>query len=215
MILIGDVYQLVCDLLSKNNGVYISPQEFTRYANVANYQMFDDYCGIKTTPRVTYGKNRLVDERLNPFRRRASLTFASGVATKPTNLKHITAVYTADAIPIAVKPTDEDRYANLFSDPLASPNAQDKYYIETETSLRLLGETSLSAWIEYLERPVAVVYGTIEVNGRPVYNPSTSVHFQWDVSETIEITNRILLQAGLSMKDIAAMNYSNNEIAKE
>lgn len=215
MILINDVYQLLCDWLSKNNGVYISPQEFTRYANLANYQMFDDFCGIKTTPRITYGKNRLVDERLNPFRRRVQVNFTTGTVLKPTNLKHITAVYTTDAIPTSVKPVDEDRYANLFKDPLASPNDDDKYYIETETTLRLLGASSLAVWIDYLERPTPVVYGFTTVSGRPVYNAGTSVNFQWDVSETNELTNRILLQAGLSMKDITSMQSANNEIAKE
>lgn len=211
---IGDNYNLVNDLLSKNNGVFISPKEYERYANNASYSMFDDFAGIKTNPKVTYGKNRLVDGRLNPFRRRVSLTFTGGVATKPANLKAITAIYVTGTNE-PVRPTDEDRRAMLFQDPLAMPNNNNVYYIEGSTELYLLGRESLIVTIEYLERPTAVVYGFTITNNRPVYNPSASVHFQWDVSETNELTARILMQAGLSMKDTVSIQYANNEITKE
>lgn len=215
MIDVNTNFQMVNDLLSKNNGTYISPQEYERYGYTASLEMQDDFIGNKTTPRIAYGKNRLVDGRMNPFRRRVASFFSSEYLTKPENLKYITAVYTSGAIPIPVKPIDEDRYAMVFSDPLASPNDEDMYYIEEQTRLRLLGEDTLSVYVEYLERAMPIKWNYTTVNGRPVYNPVGSIHYQWDVSETQELTNRILLKAGLSMKDITAINYANNGIAQE
>jgi len=215
MINVGENLKTINDLLSKNNGVYISPQEYMRYGNMSQNEMFDDFCGIKTTPRVTYGRNRLVDERLNPFRKRVALAFVSELLTKPTNLKAITAVYTQGANPVPVKPVDEDRYAMIFQDPLASPNDEDIYYIEEETKLRLLGDDALSVWVEYLERPTPIVYAFTEVNNRYVYNDAGSTHYQWDKSEEAELTNRILLKAGLSMKDVMAIQTASNQIAQE
>lgn len=214
-ILIDTNYKYINDLLSKNNGVYISPEEYERYGYTASLEMFDDFLGSKTTPRINYGKNRLVDGRLNPFRKRVSLAFTGEYLTKPTNLKYITAVYTTGAIPIPVKPIDEDRYAMVFNDPLASPNDEDIYYIEEESRLRLLGDDALSVWVEYLERPLPIKYNYTEVNGRAVYNPTGSIHYQWDISETQELSNRILLKAGLSMKDIVAIQTAGNGIAQE
>ena len=207
-------YRYVNDLLSKNNGVYIAPEEYERYGYTASLEMFDDFLGSKTSPRITYGRNRLVDERLNPYRRRVQASFASEYLNKPLNMKFITAVYTQGALPIPVKPIDEDRYARVFSDPLASPNDEDIYYIEEETRLRLLGDDALNVWVEYLERPTPIKYNYTLVNGRAVYNPTGSVNYQWDISETQELTNRILLKAGMSMKDILSIQTASNGIAQ-
>ena len=214
-ILIDTNYKYVNDLLSKNNGVYISPDEYERYGYTASLEMQDDFLGDKTTPRIAYGKNRLVDGRLNPFRRRSNLVFAGEYLTKPENLKYITAVYTGGSTPVPIKPIDEDRYARVFNDPLASPNDEDKYYIEEQSSLRLLGDENLSVWVEYIERANPVKWNYTIVNGRPVYNPTGSVNYQWDVSQTQELTNRILIKAGMSMRDIMALQTANNGIAQE
>ena len=190
-ILIDTNYKYVNDLLSKNNGVYISPDEYERYGYTASLEMFDDFTGIKTTPKITYGKNRLVDSRLNPFKKRVNLSFSGEYLDKPTNLKYITAVYTSELLPTPIKPIDEDR------------------------KLRLLGNENLAVWAEYLERPSPIKWNYTIVDGRAVYNPTGSVNYQWDVSETQELTNRILLKAGMSMKDIMAIQVAGNSIAQE
>ena len=214
-ILIDTNYKYVNDLLSKNNGVYISPDEYERYGYTASLEMFDDFTGIKTIPKITYGKNRLVDSRLNPFKKRVNLSFSGEYLDKPTNLKYITAVYTSELLPTPIKPIDEDRYAMIFRNPLTSPSDDDIYYIEEATKLRLLGNENLAVWVEYLERPSPIKWNYTIVNGRPVYNPTGSVNYQWDVSETQELTNRILLKAGMSMKDIMAIQVAGNSIAQE
>lgn len=215
MISVDTNFRYVNDLLSKNNGVYISPDEYERYGYTASLEMFDDFLGIKTTPRVTYGKSRLIDSRLNPFRKRVNLSFSGEYLDKPTNLRHITAVYTSELLPTPIKPIDEDRYAMVFKDPLSSPNDDDIYYIEETDKLRLLGNENLAVWVEYLERPSPIKWNYTLTNGRPVYNSTGSVNYQWDISETQELTNRILLKAGMSMKDVLSIQTASNGIAQE
>lgn len=211
---IGDNYKYLNDLLSKNNGGYISPQEYTRYCNVSQQELWDDFMGRKTTPRITLGKNRLVDSRLLPFKKKVNAAFANEVLTKPAKCGYISAIYTRPSR-IPVKPLDDDRQATVFNDPLCSPNEQDMYYVEGFTELTLLGEESLNITIEYYEKPTDVLYATTLVNGRPVYNQAGSVQFQWDKSEEQEITNRVLLKCGLSMRDTLEIQAANNNINQE
>lgn len=213
MISVKENYELVQDLISKNNGVFVSPQEYSRYATLASNDLFDTLRGNKNQNRATYGRNRTLDARLNPFRRTAPFTFTGAYLDKPEDLAQITALYTSTFIPI--KPTDEDRIAMVMQDPLASPNAEDKYYIEEEDRLRLLGEVNLTGTIEYLAKPKNIVYGFTTVNRRPVFNQATSVDFEWDKNMEMEIVNRILSYIGLSMKDAFITQVANNNKVQE
>lgn len=210
MINVGSNYQYINSLISKNNGVFISIAEYEKYGYEASKEMFDDFMGIKTTPRISLGKNRLVDSRLLPYKKKVNLSFASEVLTKPTDCRYISAVYTRPG-KIPVKPLDDDRQAMIMADPLASPNDQDKYYIEGFTELTLLGEEALNVTVEYYERPKPVVYAyTPGVGGRPVYNDAGSTHYAWDASEEPELTSRILAKVGLSMKDQIELQVAQN-----
>lgn len=193
MISVESNYKLVIDLLSKNNSQTISPQEYVRYGILAQNDLFDVLRGNENQMKTTYGKNRKLDARLNPFRVSAPITFASKLATKPTGYAQITAVYTNAFEP--VRPIDEDRKAVITKDPLS----EDYYYGETATQLTLVKGQDFTGTIEYLRRPVDVAYGYTIVNGRAVYNSTGTVDFEWDKNLESELTTRILQYAGLSI----------------
>lgn len=213
MISVKDNYKLLNDLLSKNNGQYISPEEYGRYATLASNELFDELRGNKNQNRSTYGRNRTLDARLNPFKKNITATFAAGLYTKPTDLVQITALYTSTFIP--VKPVDEDRIATLMNDPLASPNATDKYYVEEYLKLRLLTDTALVCTIEYLAKPATIIYAYTVVGRSAVFNQTGTVDFEWDKNMEMELTTRILGYMGLSMKDGFITQVSNNNLTKE
>lgn len=213
MISVKENYELINDLLSKNNGVFISLQEYGRYATLASNDLFDTLRGNKNQNRAVYGKNRTLDSRLNPFRVSEDITFTASTAAKPEDLEQILAIYDSTFIP--VKPIDEDRLAQLMQHPLRKPNEEDKYYIERVDSLKLLGATTLTGTIEYLKRPQEIVYGYTIVGRRPVHDEATSVNFEWDKNMETEIINRILGYMGLSMKDSFTTQVSNNNKSQE
>lgn len=204
-------YKYLKDLLSKNNDGYITPSEYSRYAQKASLELFDELVGSKNQPRTAYGRNRVLDHRLEPFKRRTQLNFVSGKVTKPTNCAFIRSIYTTGDNPIPVKPTDEDREAMLFQNPFVKPSDTNLWYVEDQNELRLLGVNSLSVWIEYLETPVKPKYA---ISGRD-YDPVASVDFDWDERQEEEITMRILNKAGLSIQDTLSIQYANNSKAQE
>lgn len=202
MISVESNYKLVIDLLSKNNSQTISPQEYVRYGILAQNDLFDVLRGSENQMKTTYGRNRKLDERLNPFRVSAPITFASKLATKPTGYAQITAVYTNAFEP--VRPIDESRLGMITKDPLAD----DYYYGETATQLTLVKGTDFTGTIEYLRRPVDIAYGYTIVNGRAVFNSTGTVNFEWDKNLEMELTTRILQYAGLSIGSQLAIQYT-------
>lgn len=209
MIRVEDNHKLVNDLLSKNNGVQISPMEYVRYGILAQNDLFDVLRGSENLVKTTYGKNRKLDERLNPFRVKANITFATGTATKPINSAQITAIYTSDYQP--VRPIDEDRVAMIVQDPLA----EDYYYSETSTQLTLVKGADFTGTIEYLRRPSDIAFGFTIVNGRAVYNNTNTVNFEWDKNLEMEITTRILQYAGISMGNNQILGYTQAQKQQE
>lgn len=214
MININSNYKYVNDLISKNNGTYMSPDEYSRYAQKASLELFNSLVGARNVPQTVYGRNRVLDSRLRPFRKEASIVFANSKANLPADCKHILAMYDSARVPI--KPMDEDRKTEVLRDPLAKPDSRDKYYSEGDTDLELLGVTALSCTIEYLREPARPVFGYTNPTGRrAVYDPTTSTNFDWDETMEDELTNRILSKVGLSMSNNTVIQVSNNNIAKE
>lgn len=197
MIDVNDNYKLVNDLLSKNNGVYLTPDEYNRYAEIASLEYFDTLVGSKNTNRSVYGINRTLDRRLKEFREVAPTLVEDGVAELPDNCELLTAVYTDDYIPL--RQTDEDRFARLMQDPLASPTEDDPVYKEINEYIEVFPETLPSVTIEYLRKPLSPKYAYTVENRRAVYNPTNSVHFEWNKRDESELTMRILQLCGISV----------------
>lgn len=209
MILLNDNYKLVNDLLSKNNGVTVSFEEYVRYANLAQNELFDSLRGNNNVNRAVYGKNRTLDGRLNPFRVKQAITFVTKLAAKPAGIAQITAIYTAAFIPI--RPIDEDRLANIVQDVLS----ETYYYAEDATQLRLVKGVDTVATIEYLKLPTAVAMGFTISNGRTVFSNTGTINFEWDKNMEMEITTRILSYTGLSMGNQLVIQAANNNKAQE
>lgn len=209
MIGLNENYKLTKDLLSKNNGAYLDMQEYVRYANLGQNDLFDTLRGNNSQNKTTYGRNRTLDARLNPFRVTEPIVFTSFVAPKPVGMAQITAIYSTTYVPI--RPIDEDRIANIVQDPLAESH----YYAEDATQLRLVKGADVSGTIEYLKLPTPIEMKYTIVNGRSVYDATGTVNFEWDKNMEMELTTRILSYAGLSMGNQLVMQVANNNKAQE
>ncbi len=193
MISVFENYKLVNDLLSKNNSATISFEEYDRYANLAQNDLFDVLRGSENLPKSVYGKSRKLDERLNEFRVKQAIVFTGGLATKPANSAQITSIITGGNEP--VHPIDEDRTAMIIQDPLSD----DFYYSETNTQLKLEKGTDFTGTIQFLKRPTNVKTAYTITSGRAVYNSTGTVDFEWQANLQMELTTRILSYAGLSI----------------
>src|SRR5690606_15179823 len=101
----------------------------------------------------------------------------------PDDWEKTNAVHTTGDSPIPVRQTDEDRFARLFDNPLASPTEDDPFYIENQGTIEVYPKTITSVTMRYLKRPTKAVWA-YTLNGRkPVYDPAASVNLEWNESE--------------------------------
>ena len=213
MISIEENYKLVQDLLSKNNGIRLSPKEYERYATMASNDMFDKLIGAKNNNMTAYGVNRTLDRRLKHLRVvTPPLAVTNGRVAQPDDLQLTRSVYYMfKGAPKALRPVDEDRFAFLFDDPLASPVDEDPSYIEDNGSIRVFPTNIPTITIEYLKRPAVPKYAYTIVNRRPVFDPDNSVDFDWDKREENDLTMRILQYAAVSLQNGQMVQFTESK----
>lgn len=199
------LYLTTNDLLSKNGGATIGPFEFGRFVTLISSDLFDELRGAKNLNKATYGRSRTLDGRLNPFRIKETLTFTTGVATKPTTSAQILSIITSTGLKVI--PTDEDREATVVADPLS----EDLYYIEEATQLRVVKGTIAATSIKYLKFPTAIT-GAHTLVGRV---PTLTEVLEWDKNMETELINRLLSLFGTSMKDQFVSQAANNFKSQE
>lgn len=210
MINVDSNYRLVNDLLSKNNGAFISFEEYTRYAAIASDSLFDDIIGADNTSVVSYGRNRTLDARLMPFRvMNQPILLVAGIGTLPTDWAKTNAVRLPDGTP--VHPVDEDRRGMGKQDYYARPSESRYVYYEGNGNIEVEPVTT-DVVMDYLKRPTPPVYAYTMSTGsrpRPVYDPVNSVDFDWDARQENDLTIRILELCGVSMDKGSLVQYTN------
>lgn len=216
MIEVNKVYSLVNDLLSKSNGVWLEPEEFDRYAEIASNGLQDDYRGANTATKVSYGRNRTLDSRLRQHRvpEYAVALDLLGYGYYPTGWVQTLNLRTIDYKPI--RPIDEDRVSVAVSkDPYTKPSGDEMCYEDLDDRIRVHPAGDNSVIMSYLKRPVKAVYAYTTVNRRKVFDPSNAVNFDWDESQLGELVFRIAQLAGLSMEKASVVNYTQLKQSEE
>lgn len=211
------VYDTVNDLLSKNNGVTLSPDEFNRYAELASNALQDEYRGANTAQRSTMGRNRTLDSRLlrHVVSDHTLSTNGGGYAPLPDDWVQTLTLRTPDYSP--VRPVDEDRITVVFQDPYSAPSEDNLIYeiIGTTTKfpntigvIKIHPTKARQVVMTYIRRPIPAVYGYKIISNRPDYDENESTDFDWDSSQMGEIVFRILQLAGLSMDKGQVIQYA-------
>jgi len=222
MVSIKYVYDLVNDLADQNNGRQITAEEFTRYAQLTNLEVYDEYIGarnkkIDNRTLVNFGRSQDTDRRLDIFKEGATVPIVDGDGTLPVNCGKILNVLQSKKIPKAITRIDDDRLGMLYGNPLREPDADDIYYRDGNKSIEIFGAIS-SVYVNYLRLPVDPVYKEkdveITVGDRTVirkeFDEVGSVNFEWDNREAYDLVVRILQKAGIPMKDNFIEQMVNN-----
>ena len=213
MVHVETLYNIVIDAIDKNNGRFITEDEFNRLAHVAQLELFDDCIGatnkkLNNQTLVAYGKSQNTDKRLEPFRANATKAVVEGEVELPSDCEKLTAVLTSKRSMKALIRIDEDRIGMLYDNPLREPNEDEIYYLEDNYSLQVFGIIG-SVYLAYLRTPRKPLYKTKEVDitagtrtvKRKVFDEVNSVHLEWNEREAMDIANRILAKLSIPTRD--------------
>lgn len=201
---INFVKMLVYDLAAKQQNSFPSPQDFDNYANLSQNDLYNFYNDEreKMLLKVKAGQTLFMPSPLTTFMvYQEPYTSASGYFTAPSGYIYDQALTTAGDI--VITKTDSERLPSYLNSTIDMPTVDDPIYVELpNNSFQVYpNNVNLPLKFTYLRRPNDVHWGYTLVNNRPVYDPNTTVDFEWQTTELLRLVSRILKYMGVSIAD--------------
>jgi len=210
---VDTVYQRVQSILNKESRGYLTPQEFNLFANQAQLEIFEQYFfdlnQYERLPKKDTEYSNLVktiNERISKFKTSATLTFTTPYFSMPSNMHKLGTVIYNGTTP--VEEIDQKNLLEYTLSPLVAPSTTNPVYIQNI-------QTSSSVWsivvypssiqslitATYIRKPVDADWAYQTVVGNALYDSSNSTNFELHDSEEANLVIKILLYAGLSIRE--------------
>lgn len=210
---IDTVYQRVLAILNKENRGYVTPQEYNLFANQAQLEIFEQYFfDLNQYSRLPESDTeysdlpKLINEKISKFKKSGVLTYSTDRFNLPTDLHKIGTVIYNDTTPI--EEIDKKNLLEYQLSKLTSPTTNNPVYIQSidnslgDWSIKIFPTTiTNNASCTYIRKPITATWGYTNVTGNALYNPGTSQNFELHASEETNLVLKILLYAGVSIKD--------------
>jgi len=143
--------------------------------------------------------------------------------TFPTDMYRLSNVKYDDVIADYVSIRE---FEAMKSHPLLRPHDNRPLYIKTKDGVKVYtgaaadnSVTQVTASdkvnIDYIKKPATVSWGYIVVSGSALYNSGNSTNFELHESEEVNLVNRILVLAGIMMKDPTLYQTISGEEMKD
>jgi len=213
MININTVYQKVLAIINKENRGYLTPQEFNLFANQAQAEIFEQYFfDLNQYKRVAPNDTEYADlykitnEKLSKFKKSASVSYMTDHFHLPTDLHKLGTVIYNNTTP--VEEIDKKNLLEYQLSKLTAPTANNPVYVQNISNISnhwglIIYPSTINTNISitYVRKPVTPQWGYTSVDSTALYNAGQSQDFELHPSEETNVVLKILLYAGVSIKD--------------
>lgn len=227
MVSIDTVYQRVLATVNKENRGYITPQEFNLFANQAQLEIFEQYffdlnqySRLKENNTEYANLYKITDEKLSIFKTEADLTYSTDYFELPSDF-HKLGIVIYDTT-VEVEKIDKKQLLDYLGSKLTQPTTSNPLYIQnTANSSNVLGikvyPSTITSSISctYIRKPNTVVWGYTNVSGNALYNASNSTNFELHDSEEVALVYKILLYAGLNIREADIIQIADGKETKK
>lgn len=238
---VDTVYKTVLSILNKEQRGYMTPDEFNKVATQVQLEIFESYFDdLNQQLRVPQSnteyadRQKNIDNMISIFKTFGNCTFSTDHFAVPTNLHKIGTVIYKDEIEVERVQKDYLLYINLS--PLTKPTKTFPLYVYENSTVGTAGADTLNpkiyVWpkditsdisVSYIRKPNNVVWGYTGLGGVPwttgpyIYAPTLSTQFEIDDAEQTNVITKILLYAGVIIRDpeivqVAAQKSQQEEI---
>ena len=205
---IDTVYQKVLTFANKEQRGYITPQEFNLFADQAQKEIFEQYFYDLNQFSRIHGENAEyvdvitnINEKINFFESIANITNG---AISVTDIYRLGTVYSGTTN-IIVEEVQQDELAVILNSKLTTPTASRPIYVRITDNTIDDYPSSTADSCSYVRIPTTPYWGYVVVNGKAMWDPSTTTDFELHPSEESELVYKILKFAGISMNKINLM----------
>lgn len=211
MINVNEVYNDIHSIAGKLQHGAPSPTDFDLYANLANIDLFNYYVEPikeyyqmgKALPKKSIGLNKVIDQALRPFMElNTPRPVVSGEARLPYNVEYIDEITkTYNTKQVSVKWVPFDKVADYNNSTIDEPSSNYPIYTDAPSAILIYPSDTPSVFLSYLKTPNTVHWGYTVSGTQPVYNPLTSVDFEWAIVQKRDLIARICKYLGMSIRD--------------
>ena len=220
---VDTVYKTVLLILNKEQRGYMTPDEFNKIATQVQLETFENYFeSLNQQLRVPDNDSEYadriknIDEKIAIFKKYATASYLTDHFTLPTDLYRLGTVIYKDEIEAQLVQRNDLLYIN--QSPLTKPTEQYPLYLYEDNKLYLKPndiQTNIS--VSYVKKPADVIWNFEIPAGQNYYQyiVSGSQDFELDVSEQPEVIIKILLYAGVVVKDYNLVNLAAQQVQAE
>jgi hypothetical protein len=220
---VDTVYKTVLLILNKEQRGYMTPDEFNKTATQVQLETFENYFeSLNQQLRVPDNDSEYadriknIDEKIAIFKRYATAPYQTDHFTLPSDLYRLGTVVYKDEIEAQLIQRNDLLYVN--QSPLTKPTEQYPLYLYEDNKLYLKPNDIISnISVSYVKKPADVIWNFEIPSGQNYYQyiATGSQDFELDVSEQPEVIIKILLYAGVVVKDYNLVNLTAQQIQAE
>jgi len=221
MVRVDDVYQRVLALANKEQRGYITPQDFNLFANQAQMEIFEQYFYDTNVARKTQGNDTvyadaddMLEEKMQIFENHDSVaetnsynTTADGFKILPDNFYRVHEIIRKTKCEI-LNTKDFNTCVNINTPSLLRPTAIRPVANIRSNIIRVHEGSGFTNTYEvvYFRVPRSVNWTYVVMNKKAMFNANaTTQNFELHRSEEVQLVNKILKLAGVSIKQIEIM----------
>ncbi len=237
---VNNVYRTVLLILNQEQRGYITPDEFNKTATQVQLDIFERYFeDLNQQLRVTqadfdYSNRQVdVDDKISNFKCIGSCSYGPNSFALPVtdDLTNSTIVYndnptasqfafyrlgTVTYNDIEVQRLQRVDFYNIDRSDLTAPSLNFPVYLYESGKLSIKPAGIINnVNATFLRKPKNVVWNFNSTTGNYVYDSSTSVDFELNSSEQTNVITRILLYAGIVVKDPTIIQVAAQQIQQE
>jgi hypothetical protein len=238
---VDTVYKTVLSILNKEQRGYMTPDEFNKVATQVQLEIFEAYFDdlnqqlrVQQSNTEYADRQKNIDNQISIFKTFGNCNFATDHFVVPVDLHKIGTVIYKDEIEVERIQKDYLLYLNLS--PISKPTKQFPVYLYEKSTVGTSGSSTLNPKIyvypkditgngvisvSYIRKPNNVVWGYIGigggvwVSGPYIYSSALSTQFEIDNSEQINVITKILLYAGVIIRDPDIIQVAAQQIQQE
>ncbi len=188
-------------------GNAVTPTQFNLVANQAQLQLMEkDY--------ETFLQTKNISNFLKTFLRNTVLNVpVNGELSYPSDFQHLSDlrkyyIQNGKGIEIPVEGVRDEAWGDMQRSQLFAPILEFPKYSEFSNVIRFLPKNVGIIMMDYFKTPVVPIWAYTIVNNEAVYNPSTSVNFEWDSFALNNIAAIYLSLIGCNLKDTELAQFS-------
>jgi hypothetical protein len=226
---INTVYQRVLTIANKEQRGYITPQEFNILANQAQMDIFEQYfydqhqfSQARGSQPKQVDPTEILKDKISLFETfNAAVSHGGSAYALPGDTYRLSNVKYDDTIADYVSIRE---FEAMKGHPLLRPHNNRPVYIKTKDGVKVYTGgadnsvtqvTGSGVTVDYVKKPAAASWSYVVVSGSALYDSNNSTNFELHESEEVNLVNRILVLAGVMMKDPSLYQTAATEEVKD